>query len=181
MSQTESQADELDQALGAVIAIEVDIESLDGSRQGITVTPFRGKQLGGVLRCINDLTAAGVDLTNLKDIENFSALLTQAPDIGFKLLAECITGEPDPIKRPHAVAESLNLVGYQQVEELMNLGVAIWTVNKNYFQKKGPAMLAALGLPPSMLEDVKSLFDGQKLLASSPPTDTASKISANTP
>jgi len=180
----EAQADQVDVALGAALSINVDLElpppaansrqeHVDGdSRKTITVTPFRGKQVAGLLRCINDLVAAGIDLSNLESMENFSALITQAPDIAFKLLAEAITPEPNPIKRPAAVNVSIDLVGYQQIEELTTLGHAVWTVNKNYFQKKGPALLALLGIDPAYLEELKATWIGAQSSPASSPADT---------
>jgi len=176
-----TQAEQVDQALGAVLSIDVDVETLTGDRQTITVTPFRGKQIAGLLRCVNELAVAGIDFTDLKSIENFSALLTDTPDIGLKLIAEAITPESDPVRRPKAVADSIELVGYQQIEELTNLGHAVWIVNKNYFQKKGAPLLALFGIDPAQLEELKAKWIGAGSSPGSSTTAIVSPTSANTP
>jgi hypothetical protein len=114
----------------------------------VLVRPLRLKQFSEVLKCVDQLSEAGVTIIGNGDgAKGFDTvkLILRGGDAVIRLIAVA-TGQPVDVIENLDLAESANLAG------------TIWRVNKNFFEKKADAMLAAFGISPEQAENLKSLL-----------------------
>jgi hypothetical protein len=155
-----TQAEELDRALGA--DSETVFLPFDGDpqreRRGVEIRPLKLKQLSQVLKCINELADSGVSLTgNFNEV----TLLLTGGDVAIKLIA-IASGEP------------VEVIEKLELDDAAAMAGAIYRVNKTFFQKKGATILAALGIDPAVLDQLKAkVLPGLKSSEPSSPTATA--------
>lgn len=186
------QAAQLRAALG-----EGDVEALGDTQ----ITPIRVKQFSGILRCLGKLSGS-IDFHDWKNIDFFS-LITSGGDDAIELVAEAITQEPDPLKRPAAVKAAIVTVGNLDLLEMAKILGGWFKVNQSFFVQNQVAFLEAFGIPAETatvifqtlsefwnevkqvgtaeVEKAKATAVGPASSSSSSPTDTASTTSANTP
>lgn len=129
-------------------------ETVMVNQEAITVSPFKLKHVSDALRCLQALAEGGVDMqpfAESDDVENPKINLKREFNLAKALL---LAGEPMMemlaigAKR-YTIGDNprpdIEWAGDLDPDEAVELGTAIWKVNKSFFVHKGPAIKAALG------------------------------------
>jgi hypothetical protein len=153
-----TQADQLTAVLGDERET-VEVSTGSGSDrvvQTVEVRPLRLKQFAAVLKLVGELG-------DVVSGEGFDAIkFLGAGDVAIKLLSIATGVEQSELEQ-------------LELDEAALLAGAVYRVNKSFFQKKGAAILKALGLDPELAQTLKSSSSSLSAAA------TGSTTSANTP
>lgn len=192
MSEATDQATQLGAVLGEGVD---DLFEITDDGTGVAITPIKLKQFSGILRCLKNFS---LDFTDWKNIDYFS-LLETGGDNAIELIAEAITHERDPLKRPAAVKASVIVVGGLDLLQTAKILGCWFQVNKDFFVQNQTAFLKAFGISAEKYQEIQNsareLWGALKEVAqseikkavgpesssSSSPTDTVSTTSAITP
>lgn len=139
-----TEATKLAEVLGAD-SQTVSVATASNRALDIVVRPLRLKQFSEVLKCIDELSEAGVTIFDDGKGFDTAKLLLRGGDSVMKLLAVA-TGQP------------LELIENLDLADAANLAGAVWQVNANFFKKKADSMLAAFGVDPATAQKVKALL-----------------------
>lgn len=155
MSET-NEATKLAEVLGADFELVTIADTIgSGSIIPVKVRALRLKQFSEVLKCIDELSDAGVNVMEGDKGFDTAKLILRGGDAAMKLLA-IATEQPLPVVHALGLDEAATLAG------------AVWRVNRDFFQKKADTMLGAFGISPEMAASLK------KLLASLTPSLSSS-------
>lgn len=161
MGESQSDATQLAAVLGEEQEVVI-VPGLAPDPNAVTVRPLKLKQFSDVLKCLGELGDVVTD-------NGFDAIkFLGSGDVAIRLLS-IATG------LPAAKLEQLEL------DEAALLAGTVWRVNKNFFEKKGDAILSALGIEKETADKLKTAASGLMRSNSSSPTDTDSTTSATTP